>query len=62
MKDAEPMKVFVLAHDHESVVPCVGPDCPIGCRRQADVPNVDGTWVQVRERPDQARRGILVEK
>ena len=49
------MKVFVLAHDHESVVPCVGPDYPIGCRRQADVPNVDGTWVQVRERPDQAR-------
>ena len=35
---------------------------PIGCRRQAYVTDVDGARVQVSERPDKARRKILVEK
>ncbi len=62
MQDAEPMELFVLAHDHESVVPRMSPDCPIGGRRQMHVAHVDGTGVQVSERPDKARREILVEK
>jgi len=45
MQDAEPMKIFVLRHDQQSVVPRVGPDCTIGGRRQADVADVDGTGV-----------------
>ena len=56
------MKIFVLTYDHEAVVPRVAPDCPIGYRRQTDVADVDGAGVQVSERPDQARREILVEK
>jgi len=43
VQDAEAMKVFVFRHDQQSVVPRVGPDCTIGCRRQADVADVDGT-------------------
>ena len=45
-----------------SVVPRMGPDCPIGGRRQVHVAHVDRTGVQVSERPDKARREILVEK
>jgi len=45
MQDAETMKVFVFRHDQQSVVPRVDPDCTIGCRRQADVADVDGTEV-----------------
>ncbi len=56
------MKLFVLAYDHESVVPRVAPDCPIGCRRQAYVADVDGAGIQISERPDKARRKILVEE
>jgi len=62
MQDAVPMKVFVLTHDHESMVSRVGPDCTIGGRREAYFADVDGTRVQVNERPDKARREILVEK
>jgi len=40
----------------------MSPDCPIGGRRQMHVAHVDGTGVQVSERPDKARREILVEK
>jgi len=56
------MKVFVLTHDHEPMVPRVGPNCTIGGRREAYFADVDGTGVQVNERPDKARRKILVEK
>ena len=45
MQDAEAMKVFVFRHDQQSVVSRVGPDCTIGCRRQTDVTDVDGTRV-----------------
>ena len=62
MQDAEAMKVFVFRHDQQSVVPSVGPECTIGCRRQGDVADVYGTGVQVSERRYKARREILVEK
>ena len=62
MQDAEPMKIFVLTYDHESVVPRVAPNCTIGGGRKANVTDVEGTGVQVSDRPNEARREILVEQ
>ena len=61
MQDAEPMEVFVLRHDQQSVISRVGPDGTIGRRGEADVANVDGTGIKVSERPDKACCEILVE-
>ena len=56
------MKVFVPAHDHESMVPSVGPNCPVRRGRQPNVTDMDGTGVQISQRHDKTRREILVEQ
>src|SRR5713226_6746035 len=62
MEDAQPVKVLVPGHNDESMIASMGPDCPVGGGGQADLTDMDGTGVQVSERPDKAGRQILVEK
>ena len=62
MQNAEPMKVFVLGHDHEATISCISPDRTIGSRSQADRVHMERLRVGVREHTDQACREILVEK
>lgn len=56
------MKILVLAHDHESVVPSMGPDRTIGSGRQGHVADMGGAGVRIGERCDEARCEVLVEE
>jgi hypothetical protein len=56
------VKILVLAHDHESVVPSMSPDRTVGRGRQGHVADMSGTGVQIGERCDEARCKVLVEE
>ena len=58
VENAEPLKVFILAHDYEPMVAGVLPDRTIGTTRQTLVADVGAAWIFNRE----LRREILVEE
>jgi hypothetical protein len=62
MQNAEPMKIFILADDHEGLISSMRPDCTVRCGQQTDVADMDGVGVQIGEYTDEARRQILVEE
>ena len=49
MKDAEALKVLILAHDYEPMVARMAPDRAIGTTRQAPVADMDATRIQISE-------------
>jgi len=62
VKDAEPLKVFILAYDYKAVVARVLPNRTIGTARQAPIADMDAIWIQIRELRDEPCREIFVEE
>jgi hypothetical protein len=62
VQNAEPMKVLVLAHDHESIITRVAPDRTVGGGRQRYIADMGRTGIQIVERCYEARCEILVEE
>ena len=44
------------------MIASIGPDCLVGGGGQADLADMDGTGVQVSERPNKTGRQILVKE
>jgi len=60
--DAEPLKVFILAHDYEPMVAGVLRNRTIGTTRQTLFGDVGAARVELRELCDEPRREVLVEE
>jgi hypothetical protein len=62
MEHAQPLKVFILADDHQIVVAGVLPDREIGGTRQAAVVDMGATRIQFCKRGYEPRSDIFVEE
>ena len=55
------MKILILAYKDKSVLPRILPDRNVGGAAQANVANMDGTWIDIGKCGDEARREIFIK-
>ncbi|HZK88779.1 MAG TPA: hypothetical protein VFC56_01400 [Stellaceae bacterium] len=60
-KDAQSLKILILAYQHKFVVSRILPNRKIGSAEQTNIADVDGVRIDIGNRPDKAGSKVFVE-